>query len=392
MSRDATLRLLALLGAAAASATRAERIAAVAASLQRSEFGARFAAEAPRRARATEAYARTLAGCGQLRGNVSLWVVYHATARLREGALGDPRATHAVGVRAAGPSVASPCDFDAGAFSELLAPDSFHQTLMSEHSALILLGLAAPALAGAGHRLGTCSWKAALKGRPPPCELLRGLAGAGPRTVTYWGPDAGPAGTGLSRHQAFVARKQPGGENLMGATIGNFFRDVFHATGDPAAWAPMDADGPALPWSNYFLAAPELWRDLAMFDALASAWLDGARPRTTASNASAAACPATYGDLHGQGVLAKVDVESNCRYCRAGYWTNWHRCRVGCHRCWSYVLEQLNVIFFRVLSDLRYVHDDARCGAPAALAPPRVAGRGDFDVAFLRDVYAAAFG
>ena len=178
----------------------------------------------------------------------------------------------------------------------------------------------------------------------------------------------------------------------MGATIGAFFRDVFHATGDPAAWAPMDADGPALPWSNYFLAAPELWRDLAMFDALASAWLDGARPRTTASNASAAACPATYGDLHGQGVLAKVDVDANCRYCRAGYWTNWHRCRVGCHRCWSYVLEQLNVIFFRVLSDLRYVHDDARCGAPAALAPPRVAGRGDFDVAFLRDVYAAAFG
>merc|ERR1712147_399902 len=116
----------------------------------------------------------------------------------------------------AGPSLSSPCDFDAGAFSELLAPDSFHQTLMSEHSALILLGLAAPASAGAGHRLGTCSWKAALKGRPPPCELLRGLAGAGPRTVTYWGPDAGPPGTGLARHQAFVARKQPGGENLMG--------------------------------------------------------------------------------------------------------------------------------------------------------------------------------
>ena len=34
------------------------------------------------------------------------------------------------------------CDFDLGAFTEILEPDSFYQTLMSEHAALILLGLA----------------------------------------------------------------------------------------------------------------------------------------------------------------------------------------------------------------------------------------------------------
>ena len=118
-------------------------------------------------------------------------------------------------------------------------------------------------------------------------------------------------------------------------------------------------------------------------------WLDATYPPTTKGEEG---CPATYDALRRKGVLARARVEPECRYCRAPHWTNWNRCRVGCHRCWSYVLEQLNVIFFRVLSDLRYVHDDARCGAPAALAPPRVAGRGDFDVAFLRDVYAAAFG
>jgi len=53
---------------------------------------------------------------------------------------------------------------------------------------------------------------------------------------------------------------------------------------------------------------------------------------------------------------------------------------VGCHRCWSYVLEQLNVIYLRAHATLRYVHDDADCGAGGKRWPPAPSpGRGDFD-------------
>ena len=47
----------------------------------------------------------------------------------------------------AGDVLRDACDFDLGAFTETLAPDSFYQTLMSEHAALILLGLAATPIA-----------------------------------------------------------------------------------------------------------------------------------------------------------------------------------------------------------------------------------------------------
>ena len=53
------------------------------------------------------------------------------------------------GVRVAGDVLRDACDFDLGAFTEILEPDSFYQTLMSEHAALILLGLAATPIATA---------------------------------------------------------------------------------------------------------------------------------------------------------------------------------------------------------------------------------------------------
>lgn len=238
--------------------------------------------------------------------------------------------------------------------------------------------------------MATCSWKAALKGRPPPCDGLRrpGLLGGDRGALAYWGPNAEPRGVGLPAHQRAVAKKQPRGENLMGSTISAFFRDVFGvAPGvDPSAWASASTGDPALPWSNYFAARPAVWRSLAEFDLVASAWLDGKFPRA-AANASSAACPAAYAGLRERGILSTDAVDENCRYCRNAAFTNSRRCRVGCHRCWSYVLEQMNVIFFRVLADLRYVHDEAACAAPRTWAPPAVEGRGDFDVAFLRDVY-----
>ena len=152
---------------------------------------------------------------------------------------------------------------------------------MSEHAALILLGLAAKdvsnaANAGPRHRLGTCSWKASLKGRPVPCDLLRRAPGASARSVVYWGPDAGAEGTSLRTHQRYVAKRQPRGQDLMRATIDRFFKEVFRFDGDASACADARDGDPALPWSNYFLAPPEIWEELAKFDLVASAWLDAA--------------------------------------------------------------------------------------------------------------------
>lgn len=99
-----------------------------------------------------------------------------------------------------------------------------------------------------------------------------------------------------------------------------------------------------------------------------------------------------YATLHANGVLARPDVESECRYCRARHWTNWHRCRVGCHRCWSYVLEQLNVIYFRALTDLVYVHDEDACGAGRRWPRAATERRGDFEPAFVARVYEGLIG
>ena len=130
----------------AAAGRRSSRVASVAASLRGSEFLGRFASEGELRARAMRDFrARLRERCGWKfeRGSssgTSLWVVYHNTARLNESVLGASDAGHAHGVRVAGPEVFGECDFDSAAFTRVLAPDSFHQTLMSEHAALILLG------------------------------------------------------------------------------------------------------------------------------------------------------------------------------------------------------------------------------------------------------------
>jgi hypothetical protein len=370
--------LLAAALTANAQSPRAARVAAVLKS--RSRLARAFALEAPRRKEALRSYKRRLTTCG--RDNVSLFVVYHGTSHLNGSVLGNGNAR---GVRVAGDELRDGCDFDLGAFTEALGPDSFYQTLMSEHAALILLGLEAPAIAQAtGSRfLGTCSWKAHVKKRPPPCDSLRNI-GMADRTVAYWGPgDLGPFATPLAETQRWVARKQVKGEDLMQKTIRRFFREVFDYDENPALLAGAAKGDPPLPWSNYFVASPQIWRELAHFDYVASVWLDATYPPEVVGDEG---CPATYDTLRRKGVLARARVEPECRYCRAKHWTNWNRCRVGCHRCWSYVLEQLNVIYFRALTDLHYVHDDAACGFPTRWAAPS-RGLGDFSPAFIRDVY-----
>ena len=178
------------------------------------------------------------------------------------------------------------------------------------------------------------------------------------------------------------------GEDLMQRTLRRFFREVFNYEADPALLADAPLGTPPLPWSNYFVASPGLWEEIARFDLVASVWLDATYPPTTKGDEG---CPATYDSLRRKGVLARARVEPECRYCRAPHWTNWNRCRVGCHRCWSYVLEQLNVIYFRALTDLSYVHDDGACTSPRRWAGPS-GSLGDFSPAFVREVYEGLVG
>ena len=367
-----------------AQPSRASNIAADL--VRRSPLARAFAAEAPRRTAALQKYVRQLASCGQ--SETSLFVVYHGVTHLNGSVFEDKRAR---GVRVAGDVLRDACDFDLGAFTETLAPDSFYQTLMSEHAALILLGLAAQPIAKAtgGSRLGTCSWKARLKGRPVPCDSLQNLPSSTPRSLVYWGPGGlGPPATPLAETQRWVARKQINGEDLMQATLRRFFREVFGYDADPALLADAPPGTPPLPWSNYFVASPDLWEEIARFDLVAAVWLDATYPPTVQGDEG---CPATYDSLRRKGILARARVEPECRYCRAPHWTNWNRCRVGCHRCWSYVLEQLNVIYFRALTDLAYVHDDGACGSPKRWAAPSSA-LGDFSPAFVREVYEGLVG
>ena len=130
-----------LLSGAQARPPRASNIAA---DLVRRSPLARAHASSPRRAAALQNYVRQLANCGQ--SDTSLFVVYHGVTHLNGSVFEDQRAR---GVRVAGDVLRDACDFDLGAFTETLAPDSFYQTLMSEHAALILLGLAAQPIATA---------------------------------------------------------------------------------------------------------------------------------------------------------------------------------------------------------------------------------------------------
>ena len=228
-----------------ADAQQPSRAANIAADLvRRSPLARAFAAEAPRRAAALQNYVRQLANCGQ--SETSLFVVYHGVTHLNGSVFEDQRAR---GVRVAGDVLRDACDFDLGAFTETLAPDSFYQTLMSEHAALILLGLAAQPIATAtgGSRLGTCSWKARLKGRPVPCDSLQNLPASTPRSLMYWGPGGlGPPATPLAETQRWVARKQVNGEDLMQRTLRRFFREVFGYDADPALLADAPPGTPPL--------------------------------------------------------------------------------------------------------------------------------------------------
>ena len=54
-------------------------------------------------------------------------------------------------------------------------------------------------------------------------------------------------------------------------------------------------------------------------------------------------------------------------------------------------MEQLNVIYFRALTDLAYVHDDQACDSPKRWTGPSLA-LGDFSPSFVREVYEGLVG
>ena len=83
-----------------------------------------------------EKYVRQLANCGK--SDTSLFVVYHGVTHLNGSVFEDQRAR---GVRVACDVLRDASDFDLGAFTEILEPDSFYQTLISDHASLLLLGL-----------------------------------------------------------------------------------------------------------------------------------------------------------------------------------------------------------------------------------------------------------
>ena len=179
--------------------------------------------------------------------------------------------------------------------------------------------------------------------------------------ILYWGPKVGTLKS-LGNYQDEVSKKQPLTRNLIGDMIDRFFAEVFGVKKASSVCAnTADGSGPSLPWSNYFLTTPKIWERLAMFNVIASSWLDLRYPQSSAGTRE---CPANYESLEKNGVLAhatSATTKKACLYCRTSVWTNADRCKVGCHRCWSYVLEQMNLIFYRSLTDLVYVHDDKDC-------------------------------
>ena len=52
----------------------------------------------------------------------------------------------------------------------------------------------------------------------------------------------------------------------MQRTLRRFFREVFGYEADPALLADAPPGTPPLPWSNYFVASPDLWEEIARFD------------------------------------------------------------------------------------------------------------------------------
>jgi hypothetical protein len=324
-------------------------------------------------------------------GGKTIWQIYHRPPQ--NSNFNSPPFLH--GIRAAGSGVATPCDFNMAKSSKVLGPDSFYQTIMSEHSAIINAGLAVPKLHSSTHDtfVGTCSWKAALKGRPVPCNWLQALNMSNmhhsENILLYWGPKAGPL-MSLDQYQATVSPIQPKRKNYIGDTLQIFFQDVFKISpnSNPSTWAKVNAGEPSLPWSNYFVTKPRTWSILAKFDVVAAAWLDMKYPSNVTSELG---CPKTYKVLEKKGVLSTLKVEKECSYCRTANWTNWHRCKVGCHRCWSYVMEQMNVVFYAALLNRVYIHDDSECASGGRLLTSfrKVSEEefGDFSISFIENLY-----
>ena len=289
---------------------------------------------------------------------ITIWRVYHK--RINDNIADDKLR----GIRVAGNVVNSICDFDVAKYTKLLGPDSFYQTIMSEHSALIVMGLMIDSLHTINDLIGTCSWKAALKGRPIPCQNFQLLNGSFSlftknNMVIYWGPSAGPLKS-LHNYQLEVSKVQPDQKNYMGDMIKKFFVDIFQVdkNSNPSSWAIVSKQGPSLLWSNYFVTTPYIWSMVGKFDFIAASWLDLNYPRNVTSDNG---CPKNYKSIEKSGFISTHRVDEECHYCRNSVWTNWHRCKFGCHRCWSYVMEQLNVIFFSVLTNRMYIHDDSAC-------------------------------
>ena len=308
----------------------------------------------------------------QISSTFTFWMMYHNASHPL------PPQANAYGLRLAGGSplrrrrVRTLCrDLDMADLSATLAPDSFYQTLMSEHAGMIGLGLWLEQLdrtiGQSQHTrwVGSASWKHAIKGRPVPCAFMRAfnLSRLSDENVVYWGPAAGPV-QDWTDFQQVTARKQVNGHDLMRAMQDQFFHEVF---GMPAGLGRfMRSQGNvAHPWSNYIWVSHKAMVNLAKFNVIQATWLDLRYPRAqTAALSSFKECPNTYQHLRSQGVVSDGAQKEQCVYCRAPVWTNWHRCRMGCHRCWSYVMEQLNIFYYYFLLRPVYIHDDKKCADP----------------------------
>ena len=144
-----------------------------------------------------------------------IWLTYHrVTDNIAALARGDGRLQ---GARIAGRNISNVCDFDMGKYTSILGPDSHYQTLMSEHSFIIVMGFLVKEIYFDKKFVGTCSWKASRKGRPIPCQVFRTYNFTSynfkSRAVVYWGPNAGPR-VSLDVMQSSVAKLQPRNENL----------------------------------------------------------------------------------------------------------------------------------------------------------------------------------
>lgn len=179
----------------------------------------------------------------------------------------------------------------------------------------------------------------------------------------------------------------------MRETQDRFFREVFSVPAGLGSQMRTQGSGPlgrhgiALPWSNYIVLSRASMVTLARFNVLQAAWLDLTFPReATRVTSRREGCPSSYRTLQREGIVSVGAKDESCAYCAAPVFTNWHRCRVGCHRCWSYIMEQLNVFYYHFLTRLVYVHDDRHCAQPFAWAQPRTALH-DFTPRFINAVY-----